>query len=81
MTEHVHGKRWVAEFRAEIASDRCALLEARDRRRGTSWSFLDAVALTRRFYVERITGYAACGSITEAELAELLDLVERLGTA
>lgn len=80
MTEHVHGKRWVEEFRAEIASDHRALLHAREVRRGATWSFEGAVTATRRFYRERITGYATCGSVTEAEAAELLGLVDRLGS-
>ena len=79
MTEHVHGKRWVEEFRAELAADHHALLDARLQRQDTVWSFDRALAATRRFYVERITGYATCGSVTAAEAAELLGLVEGLG--
>ncbi|MBI2236797.1 MAG: hypothetical protein HYU60_07610 [Magnetospirillum sp.] len=70
--------RWVEEFRAEIDDDRRCLLEARQQRAGTSWSFAVAAERTRRYYIERITGFFVCGSVTEAERDELLRLVDGL---
>jgi hypothetical protein len=79
MTEHVHGKRWIEEFRNEIAADRKALADARAQRAGGPWSYEGAVARTRRFYQERITGFHVCNSITDGERDELLALVAALG--
>lgn len=79
MTQHVHGKRWIAEFSAEIHADARALADCRTQRAGTSWSYDTALARTRAFYVERISGFATCGSVSEAEKQELLRLVEGMG--
>lgn len=78
---HPHGKRWVEEFRAEIVSDHRQIIDARARRAGGPWCFDHALERTRRFYRDRIGGFAACLSVTETEREELLRLVERLGTA
>jgi hypothetical protein len=55
------------------------LLAAREHRAGVSpWSYDEAVAKTKAFYLERITGYATCLSITMPERDELLGLMEKL---
>lgn len=66
---------WFHEFKAEIERDARELLAARDARPPERWSYDEACARTRNFYVERITGYATCLSITEAERDELLVLI------
>lgn len=77
-------RTWFEEFRAEVFSDHRQLVEQRERMAArpdvASWSFDTALARTRTFYVERFTGYQRVGSITEAELEILMDLVEKLGT-
>lgn len=72
---------WFHEFKAEIERDARELLAARDARPPGSWSYKEAAVRTRDFYLERITGYATCLSITEAERDELLALIERLWPA
>ncbi|MGE5504259.1 MAG: hypothetical protein ACM31L_07525 [Actinomycetota bacterium] len=79
MTEHVHGKRWIEEFRNEIVADRKALADARVQRAGGPWSFEGAVARTKHFYEQRITGFHVCMSITDAERDELMAMVATIG--
>lgn len=68
---------WFREFKAEIERDARLLREQRDERAGKSpWSYEEASAKTKLFYVERITGYATCLSITIPERDELLRLIE-----
>jgi hypothetical protein len=70
---------WYHEFKAEIERDARELLSAKEQRAGVSpWSYEEAVAKTRLFYLERITGYATCLSITIAERDELLALMGKL---
>ncbi|MBF0168815.1 MAG: hypothetical protein HQL45_14405 [Alphaproteobacteria bacterium] len=69
---------WFYEFKAEIERDARELLAARESRLPQAWSYDEAVVRTRIFYIERITGYATCLSITEAERDELLALITRL---
>jgi hypothetical protein len=69
---------WFFEFKAEIERDAKELLAARESRLPEAWSYDEAVARTRTFYIERITGYATCQSITEAECDELLALIKGL---
>ncbi len=69
---------WFHEFKAEIERDARELLAARETRPPERWSYDAAVTSTRLFYVERITGYATCLSITKPERDELLGLIERL---
>lgn len=73
---------WYEEFRAEVISDHRQLLECREARAGKSeWSFEHAVVRTQAFYRERFTGYHKTGSISQAELEELMPLVKKLGSA
>ncbi len=69
---------WFQEFKAEIERDARELQAARTERPPERWSYEKAVASTRQFYLDRITGYATCLSITEAERDELLKLLETL---
>jgi hypothetical protein len=69
---------WFHEFKAEIERDARELLAARDARPPGSWFYDEAAAHTRAFYVERISGYATCLSITIPERDELLGLIEEL---
>lgn len=74
-------KTWFEEFSAEIVSDHRQLLACRAEREGRGdWSFEHAVKRTQEFYRERFTGYQRVGSISEDQLAQLLPLVEALGT-
>ncbi|TAN53509.1 MAG: hypothetical protein EPN26_06925 [Rhodospirillales bacterium] len=69
---------WYHEFKAEIERDARELRAARAERPPERWSYEKAVARTRQFYLDRITGYATCLSITETERDELLKLLEIL---
>jgi hypothetical protein len=72
---------WVEEFKNEIAADFRALDEARRRRAGGVWSHGTALARTQAFYRERIAGFRTCGSVTAAECAQLLALIDGMGAA
>lgn len=70
---------WFLEFKAEIERDARELLAAKTQRAGASpWSYDQAAASTRQYYLERITGYATCLSITLPERDELLALIAGL---
>ncbi len=70
---------WIQEFKNEIVADTRALDAARRQRAGGAWSHDTALARTQAFYRERIAGFLVCGSVTEAEHAHLLALVESMG--
>jgi hypothetical protein len=70
---------WFNEFREEIAHDHRQIVDARARREGGPWVFDRAADAVRRFYRDRISGFAACGSLSSAERDDLLGLVEVLG--
>ncbi len=70
---------WFDEFRGEIIDDHRQIVEERRRRDGGPWDFERACESVRRFYRDRISGFAACGSLGDAERDTLLRLIDALG--